>query len=63
MTARKKSSKGKKKAVWEKPAPKNSSHTVLSPAKKKAAKSAARRAGRPNPNLVDNMRAAKAKSK
>jgi hypothetical protein len=56
MTARKKSSK--RKAVWEKPAPKNSLHKALSPAKKKAAKSAARRAGRPYPNLVDNMRAA-----
>jgi len=63
MTARKKSSNRKKKAVWEKPAPKNSFHTALSSAKKKAAKSAARRAGRPYPNLIDNMRAAKAKAK
>jgi hypothetical protein len=63
MPTRKKASKRNTKAVWENPAPKNSSHTALSPAKKKAAKSAARRAGRPYPNLVDNMRAAKAKSK
>ncbi len=51
----------KKKEVWDKPAPKKSKHTQLSPAKKKKAKAAAKRAGRPYPNLVDNMRAAKKK--
>ena len=35
----------------------------LTPAKKKAAKASAKRAGRPYPNLVDNMRAPKEKSR
>jgi len=51
-----------RKQVWDKPAPKKAKHTQLSPAKKKAAKAAAKRAGRPYPNLVDNMRAAKKKT-
>jgi len=46
-------SKGGK--VWDKPNPKKKS-TPLSPAKKSAAKAAAKSAGRPYPNLVDNMR-------
>ena len=51
-----------KKAPWDKSNPrkragKASKH--LTPAKKKAAKAAAKRAGRPYPNLVDNMRMAK----
>jgi hypothetical protein len=48
----------KGKAPWNKPAPKDAAHTHLSPRKKAAAKRAAKRAGRPYPNLVDNMRAA-----
>jgi len=49
----------KRKAVWKRPAPPKAKHGHLTPAKKKAAKAAAQRAGRPYPNLVDNMRAAK----
>ena len=46
--------------VWEKPRPKNlGAPKKLSPAKKAQAKAAAKAAGRPYPNLVDNMRAAK----
>lgn len=44
--------------VWDKPNPKKKS-TPLSPAKKSAAKAAAKAAGRPYPNLVDNMRMAR----
>ena len=48
--------------VWNKPRPKNLGKSkALTPAKKSAAKKAASAAGRPYPNLVDNMRAAKAK--
>ena len=49
-----------KKPVWEKPNPKKKS-TSLSPAQKAKAKSMAKKAGRPYPNLVDNMRAARGK--
>jgi hypothetical protein len=46
--------------VWDKPRPKGiGKPTKLTPAKKAAAKAAAKSAGRPYPNLVDNMRAAK----
>jgi hypothetical protein len=46
--------------VWDKKRPKGLGKSVpLSPAKKAAAKSAAKKAGRPYPNLVDNMRAAR----
>lgn len=51
-----------KKMVWDKPAPKGVSKK-LSPAKKVAAKRSAAKAGRPYPNLVDNMNAAKRKKK
>ena len=44
--------------VWDKPNPAKK-HKVLSPAKKARAKAAAKTAGRPYPNLIDNMRAAK----
>ena len=48
--------------VWDKPRPKDlGASQKLSPAKKSAAKAAAKRAGRPYPNLVDNMRAARRK--
>ncbi len=44
---------------WDKAAPKKSGHTKLTAASKSKAKAAAKRAGRPYPNLVDNMTAAK----
>lgn len=48
--------------VWDKPRPKGlAAPKKLSPAKKSAAKAAAKAAGRPYPNLVDNMRAARKK--
>jgi len=47
-------------AVWDKPRPKDlGKPTKLSSAKKKSAKAAAKAAGRPYPNLVDNMRMAR----
>ena len=46
--------------VWDKPNPAKK-HKTLSPAKKASAKAAAKAAGRPYPNLVDNMRAARSK--
>jgi hypothetical protein len=46
--------------VWDKKRPKSiGKPKALTPAKKASAKAAARKAGRPYPNLVDNMRAAK----
>jgi hypothetical protein len=46
--------------VWDKPRPKDiGKPKKLSPAKKKAAKAAAKAAGRSYPNLVDNMRMAR----
>lgn len=55
----------KQRAPWKRPNPrkragKASSH--LSPARKTAAKARARRAGRPYPNLVDNMHMASKKT-
>lgn len=48
--------------VWDKPRPKGlGKPSKLSPAKKASAKAAAKAAGRPYPNLIDNMRAAKGK--
>ena len=44
--------------VWDKPNPAKK-HKKLSPAKKASAKAAAKAAGRPYPNLVDNMRMAR----
>lgn len=44
--------------VWDNPNPKKK-HKKLSPAKKAAAKARAKRAGRPYPNLIDNMWASK----
>ena len=46
------------KPVWDKPRPKGPAKH-LDPAQKRAAKAAAEKAGRPYPNLVDNMRAAR----
>lgn len=46
--------------VWDKPRPKGLGESKkLSPAKKSAAKAAAKAAGRPYPNLIDNMRMAR----
>jgi hypothetical protein len=51
----------KKKVPWEKAAPKKTKHTKLNVADKKKAKASAKKAGRPYPNLVDNMKVAKEK--
>lgn len=48
------------KKVWDKPNPKKKS-TPLTDGQKSSAKAAAKKAGRPYPNLVDNMRAARKK--
>jgi hypothetical protein len=51
-----------KKQVWDKPRPKGLGKSkALSAGQKASAKAAAKAAGRPYPNLVDNMRAAKKK--
>jgi len=50
----------KSKPVWEKTNPKKKS-SPLSPAQKTAAKARAKKAGRPYPNLVDNMAASRTK--
>lgn len=44
--------------VWDKPNPAKK-HKKLSPEKKAKAKAAAKAAGRPYPNLIDNMRMAR----
>jgi len=50
------------KQVWDKPRPKSlGKPKKLSTKQKSGAKVAAKKAGRPYPNLVDNMRAAKKK--
>jgi hypothetical protein len=50
----------KTKPIWDKKRPKSvGKPKALTPAKKASAKAAAKKAGRPYPNLVDNMRAAK----
>ena len=54
------SKKASPKPPWKKPAPKATRHSKLTKGQKSKAKSAAKRAGRPYPNLVDNMRAASA---
>lgn len=51
--------KNKKKQPWKKEAPRKNRHTKLTPKNKAKAKASAKRAGRPYPNLVDNMNAAK----
>ncbi len=51
-----------KKPVWDKARPKSLGESKpLSPKAKSSAKAAAEKAGRPYPNLVDNMRAARKK--
>ena len=61
MAAKRKSNK----PVWEKPRPKSLGKSKkLTPAQKASAKAAAKKAGRPYPNLIDSMRvAAKANRK
>jgi hypothetical protein len=51
-----------KKEVWDKPNPKGKSKPLTS-SQKSSAKAKAKAAGRPYPNLVDNMNAAKKKGK
>jgi len=47
------------KPVWEKPRPKSLGKSKkLTPAQKSKAKAAAKKAGRPYPNLIDSMRVA-----
>lgn len=47
-------------APWDQPNPKGAGeHKSLTPAQKATAKRSAKKAGRPYPNLVDNMHAAK----
>jgi hypothetical protein len=48
--------------VWDTKNPKKKS-TKLTPAQKAKAKASAKSAGRPYPNMVDNMNAAKKKKK
>jgi len=50
------------KEVWDTPDPKKKSK-ALTPKKKAAAKARAKAAGRPYPNLIDNMAMAKKKKK
>jgi len=51
-------------AVWDRKRPKDAGKPKsLSVKKKKSAKARAKAAGRPYPNLVDNMAAAKSKGK
>lgn len=45
------------KAPWEKKNPKEGKSKKLTPAQKQEAKARAKKAGRPYPNLVDNMAA------
>jgi hypothetical protein len=55
-----------RKAPWKRPNPRKRAGKAskrLTPAKKAAAKARAKRAGRPYPNLVDNMRMAKSAKK
>ncbi len=52
----------KKKPVWETKNPKKKSERKkLTDSQKAKAKAMAKKAGRPYPNLIDNMRAAKGK--
>lgn len=51
----------KDKKPWEKTNPKKGESKKLTPAQKKSAKATAKKAGRPYPNMVDNMNAAKKK--
>ena len=49
-----------KTPIWNQPRPaKMAAPKSLSPAQKSSAKAAAKKAGRPYPNFIDNMRAAR----
>lgn len=51
-----------KKPIWDKKRPSDIGKSKkLSPAEKGAAKASAKKAGRPYPNLIDNMQAARKK--
>jgi hypothetical protein len=50
-----------KKPVWKKENPNKGKSKKLTPSEKSEAKARARKAGRPYPNLVDNMAVAKKK--
>lgn len=51
-----------KKPVWDKKRPEDLGKSKkLSPSQKASAKASAKKAGRPYPNLVDNMKAARKK--
>ena len=56
-------SKSSTKPPWKKAAPKPAAHHKLSGAQKQKARQSAKRAGRPYPNLVDNMKVAKKSAK
>jgi len=49
--------------IWNKPIPKGKAKGKLSPAQKAKAKATAKKAGRPYPNMVDNINASKSKKK
>jgi hypothetical protein len=52
----------KSKTIWDKARPKSlGKPDKLSPAEKKSAKAMAKAAGRPWPNMVDNLRASRKK--
>ena len=64
MTATKTAERKKADAPpWEQANPKGKDHDRLSPSAKAAARKRAKKAGRPYPNLVDNMNAAKERKK
>lgn len=51
-----------KKPIWDKKRPAELGKSKkLSPAQKASAKASAKKAGRPYPNLIDNMKAARKK--
>ena len=51
-----------KKQVWDKPNPKSKSKK-LTPSQIASAKARAKKAGRPYPNLIDNMAVARGKKR
>jgi hypothetical protein len=51
------------KPFWEKKAPKDATHKQLNKKQVQSAKAKARAAGRPYPNLVDNVAAARLRGK
>jgi hypothetical protein len=61
MAAKKTRKRKQASTPWERPAPRKTRHTSLSSADKNEAKQRAKKAGRPYPNLVDNMTVAKEK--